>query len=212
MLVDVIILVVDDIVGVPSIIINETTAEATFDKLVEDLIQEHGFDDIDDITTAVDYGQRLEDVNHYLKSENMEIIWNSRVEVNEYDNEEEEEEEENLEEIFNNSFNKRQIEVNKYRQVKIDRWNQTLQRMNEIYDKISFLETKGIKIEKVHCTEFNEKEADRGFYPYLRLPQFLACAHPIFNDDVYTFGFSSCRISGKYNVKTFIEKIVNEFK
>lgn len=88
MQVDVIILMVNGIVKETEVILNETTAEATFDNMLEKAIKEYDLDEVDDISDAIDYGFKLDEVNRYLKSFGMEFIWSSRVEVNEYDNDE----------------------------------------------------------------------------------------------------------------------------
>jgi len=113
-----------------------------------------------------------------------------------------------LELLFDIESSKAKLKKLTYREEQIIPWNKHLKRMNEIYDNISFLNKKGIKVEKVCCTEFNKNDADNGFYPYLRLPQFLACMHPIFDDENYTFGFSlSGKLDGMCNSETFIKKI-----
>lgn len=86
MQVDVIILMVNGIVKETEVILNETTAEATFDNMLGKAIKEYDLDEVDDISDAIDYGFKLDEVNRYLKSFGMEFIWSSRVEVNEYDN------------------------------------------------------------------------------------------------------------------------------
>lgn len=86
MQVDVIILMVNGNVSETEVILNETTAEATFDNMLEKAIKEYNLDEVDDISDAIDYGLKLDEVNSYLKSFGMEFIWISRVDVNEYKN------------------------------------------------------------------------------------------------------------------------------
>ena len=88
MQVDVIILMVNGMAREIEVILNETTAEATFDSMVEKVLADNNLDSIDDVTEAIDYGSRFDEVNRYLSDFAMEFIWNSRVEVNEYDNDE----------------------------------------------------------------------------------------------------------------------------
>ncbi len=117
-----------------------------------------------------------------------------------------------LELLFNVEYNTQKLKVLSYQEQQKERWDKTLQRMNEIYDNLSFLNSKGIVIEKVCCTEFNQKDASNGFYPYLRLPQFLACMHPIFEDETYLFGFSLGTLQGKYNYESFIKTITKHLR
>lgn len=88
MQVDVIILMVNGMVRETEVILNETTAEETFDSMVEKVLADNNLDSIDDVTDAIDYGSRVYEVNRYLSDFHMEFIWISRVEVNEYDNDE----------------------------------------------------------------------------------------------------------------------------
>jgi hypothetical protein len=113
-----------------------------------------------------------------------------------------------LELLFDTESNKTEIKKLSYKEEQIKRWNRDLQKINSIYNELSFLNSKGIKIEKVCCTEFNEKDAYRGFYPYLRLPKFLACFHPIHDDKDFDFGGSANgKLDGKFNCKSFIIKL-----
>ncbi len=119
----------------------------------------------------------------------------------------------NLESLFNIEYNKTKLKNLTYQEKQQKRWEQDLEKINEIYDKLSFLNKKGIKVEKVRCTEFNQDDANRGFYPYLRLPQFLACFHPIHNDEDFEFGGSANGVlSGKFNCETFILKLTQYLK
>lgn len=118
-----------------------------------------------------------------------------------------------LELLFKVEYVKNQLKVLTWQEQQQERWNKDLQKINEIYDKLSFLNNKGIKIEKVCCTEFNQKDANRGFYPYLRLPQFHACFHPIHNDNQFEFGGrANGDFDGKFNCETFIKKLVQYLK
>ena len=113
-----------------------------------------------------------------------------------------------LEKTFDKAINKAKLEVDEYNKPKIERWNKDLEKINEIYSKLSFLTTKGIKVEKVCCTQFNKKDADGGFYPYLRLPQFLATFHPIHNDPNFDFGGgANGELTGKFNCESFLIKL-----
>lgn len=113
-----------------------------------------------------------------------------------------------LELVFNVEYNKNKLKRLTYQEQQQERWNKDLQKINEIYDKLSFLNSKGIKVEKVCCTEFNQENANGGFYPYLRLPQFLACFHPIHNDNEFEFGGSANGVLyGKFNCETFIKRL-----
>jgi hypothetical protein len=112
-----------------------------------------------------------------------------------------------LELLFNIEHNKTKLKILTYQEQQQERWNKDLQKINEIYDKLSFLNSKGIKVEKVCCTEFNQKDANNGFYPYLRLPQFLSSFHPIHNDNEFEFGCSVGFLSGRFNCESFIKKL-----
>ena len=113
-----------------------------------------------------------------------------------------------LELLFSVEHNKNKLKVLTYQEQQQERWNKDVQKINEIYDKLSFLNNKGIKVEKVCCTEFNQNDASRGFYPYLRLPQFLACFHPIHNDKDFEFGGNANGVlTGMFNCETFIKKL-----
>ena len=113
-----------------------------------------------------------------------------------------------LELLFNIKHNETKLNNLKWEQDKIDRWNRDLEKVNEIYDKLSFLNEKGIRIEKVCATQFNKQDADRGHYPFLRLPQFAATFHPIHNDKDFDFGGSANgRLDGKFNCESFILRI-----
>ncbi len=113
-----------------------------------------------------------------------------------------------LELLFNVEHNKVKLERLTYQEEQRERWNKDLKKINEIYDKLSFLNNRGIRVEKVCCTEFNQDDANRGFYPYLRLPQFLACFHPIHNDKDFDFGGrANGSLDGKFSCETFIKKL-----
>ena len=118
-----------------------------------------------------------------------------------------------LELLFNVEYNKRKLESLTWQEKQQKRWNEDLKKINEIYDKLSFLNSKGIKVEKVCCTEFNQENANRGFYPYLRLPQFHACFHPIHNDKDFEFGGSANGVlDGMFNCETFINRLTRYLK
>lgn len=113
-----------------------------------------------------------------------------------------------LELLFDIEAGKTKLKNLTFEEQRIETWNKHLKRMNEVYEEISFLNSKGIKVEKVCCTEYNAADASRGFYPYLRLPQFHACMHPIFDHPEFTFGFKvSGELDGKYTPESFIVKI-----
>jgi hypothetical protein len=113
-----------------------------------------------------------------------------------------------LELLFDIEAGKTKLKNLTFEEQRIETWNKYLKRMNEVYEDISFLNSKGIKVEKVCCTEYNQSDAIRGFYPYLRLPQYHACMHPIFDHEEFTFGFTaSGGLSGMYTVESFIKKI-----
>jgi hypothetical protein len=114
-----------------------------------------------------------------------------------------------LETLFNKEHNKIKLELLNRQLEQKKRWDADLKKINEIYDKLYFLNNKGIKVEKVCCTEFNEKDAINGYYPYLRLPQFLATFQPIHNDKDFDFGGrANGFLSGKFNCETLIIKIL----
>jgi hypothetical protein len=118
-----------------------------------------------------------------------------------------------LELIFNVEYNKTKLKRLTYQEQQQERWNKDLEKINEIYDKLSFLNKKGIKIEKVCCTEFNQNDANRGFYPYLRLPQFLATFDPIHDNKDFEFGGrANGDLDGKFNCETFILKLTKYLK
>jgi hypothetical protein len=113
-----------------------------------------------------------------------------------------------LELLFNIESSKRKLELLTWKEKQVDRWNRDLKKINNIYEELSFLNSKGIKIEKVCCTEFNEKDACNGFYPYLRLPQFLACFHPIHDDENFDFGGrANGELDGKFSCETLVIKL-----
>lgn len=114
-----------------------------------------------------------------------------------------------LELLFNIKHNETKLDNLKWKQDKVDRWNRDLEKVNKIYDKLYFLNDKGIRFEKVCATPFNEQDADRGRYPYLRAPQFCATFHPIHDDKDFDFGgIANGRLDGKFNCESFILKIV----
>ena len=112
-----------------------------------------------------------------------------------------------LELLFIIEHNKAKLETLTNQEQQQERWNKDLKKINEIYDKLSFLNTKGIKIEK-YCTEFNQTHANRGFYPYLKLPQFNATFSPIHNDKNIEFGGGANGVlAGSFNCESFIVKL-----
>lgn len=112
-----------------------------------------------------------------------------------------------LELLFNIEHNKAKLKELLWQNKQKERWDKDLKKINEVYDKLSFLNKKGFKIE-VCCTDFNQDDVNRGFYPHLRLPQFYACFHPIHDDEEFEFGGSSNgNLSGKFNCETFISKL-----
>ena len=61
---------------------NEIMAEAQFDELCEEILQE----DWDEFKNTIDYGFKYDEVNRYLKSMGKEILWLNQVKVNKYKN------------------------------------------------------------------------------------------------------------------------------
>lgn len=113
-----------------------------------------------------------------------------------------------LELLFNIESNKAKLKTLTYQEKEKERWNRDLKKINEIYDNLCFLNSKGIRVEKVCCTEFNHQDASRGFYPYLRLPQFLACFNAIHDDKDFDFGGrANGQLDGKFNCESFIKKV-----
>ena len=113
-----------------------------------------------------------------------------------------------LELLFNIESDKAKLKTLTYQEEQKERWNKDLKKINEVYDKLSFLNSKGIKVEKVRCTKFNQDDASSGFYPYLRLPQFHARFHPIHDDKEYDFGGrANGKLDGKFNCESFIKKL-----
>lgn len=113
-----------------------------------------------------------------------------------------------LELLFNVELNQNKLRRLTYQEQQQERWNRDLKKINEIYDKLCFLNNKGIKVEKVCCTEFNQEDANRGFYPYLRLPQFHATFDPIHDDDTFEFGgYANGVLDGNFNCETLIKKV-----
>ena len=118
-----------------------------------------------------------------------------------------------LELLFNEEHDKAKLKTLTYQEEQRERWNKDLEKINEIYDKLSFLNQKGIKIEKVCCTAFNQNDANRGFYPYLRLPQFHACFDPIHDDKDFDFGGNANGVlNGIFNCESFIKKLAQYLK
>ena len=117
-----------------------------------------------------------------------------------------------LELLFNVEYNQNKLKRLTYQEQQQERWNKDLEKINEIYNKLSFLNNKGIKVEKVCCTEFSQENANRGFYPYLRLPQFHACFHPIHNDNEFEFGGAIGVLGGMFNCETFIKRLAKYLK
>ena len=117
-----------------------------------------------------------------------------------------------LELIFNVEVNKNKLKHLTWQEEQKERWNKDLKKVNEIYDKLSFLNNKGIRVEKVCCTEFNQNDASRGFYPYLRLPQFPCIIHPLHNTEGMDFSESHSNFRGTYNYESFIKKITQYIK
>lgn len=113
----------------------------------------------------------------------------------------------NLELLFDIEATKKKLESLTWQEKQKNEWNADLKKINEIYDKLSFLNKKGIQIEKVFCSEFNQKNANNGFYPILRFPQFLATFKPIHDDENFEFEARIGKLQGKYNCETFIKKI-----
>ena len=118
-----------------------------------------------------------------------------------------------LELLFNIERNKTRLKNLTYQEQEIERWNKDLKKIEDVYDKISFLNSKGIKVEKVCCTQFNEKDASKGFYPYLRLPQFLATFYPIHDNKDFDFGGSANgSLDGEFSCESLIKKIAKHIK
>lgn len=112
-----------------------------------------------------------------------------------------------LEALFEVGNNKAKLEALAYKNTQIERWNRDLAKVNEIYDKLSFLNDKGIKIEKVFCTEFNEAESQRGFFPILRFPQFLAVFKPVHDGEFDFAGNANGRLTGEFTCESFVKKV-----
>ena len=113
-----------------------------------------------------------------------------------------------LELLFNIEVSKKKLQDLNYKNEKIERWNKDLEKVEDIYKKISFLKSRGIKVERVCCTQFKEKDANDGFYPYLRFPQFLAIFHPIHDNSEFDFGGgSNGELSGKFSCESLIKKV-----
>jgi hypothetical protein len=118
----------------------------------------------------------------------------------------------NLEAIFNNSLEKELSNQDKFNNERIERWNKDLKACNELFDQLSFLNQHGKIIEKVCCTPYNKDDAQRGFYPYLRVPSQLAIIHPIHDDKEFVMGCSGGRLDGKFSLESFVKKVATIFK
>jgi hypothetical protein len=118
-----------------------------------------------------------------------------------------------LENLFDAEVNKNKIKISKYQQEQKNKWDKDLEKVNEIYDKLCFLNKKGIAIEKIYCTEFNQEGANNGHFPLLRLPQFHAIFCPIHDSEDFEFGGNANgKLTGKWNCKTLIIQLSNYIK
>lgn len=78
------------VLDTPFLVKNDTTAEATFDSILEDFVKKDilNEDDILEINrvASIDYGGKLDVTNKHLKYCGIEIFWFVDIEVNEYKN------------------------------------------------------------------------------------------------------------------------------
>ena len=118
-----------------------------------------------------------------------------------------------LEQIFVAGYTKAMLKRAEYIKQQKERWDKDLKKVNEIYNKLSFLNEKGVSIEKVCCTEFNQRDADNGMYPYIRFPQLLLVFRPIHDDPSLDFGGNGngYGYSGKYSCESFIKRLTKPF-
>lgn len=118
------------------------------------------------------------------------------------------EEKSELIEVFNEAFEKRKKAHESYMDEKKKRWYKDLDKCNEIFDTLSFLQQKGFKVEKVCCTSFNPQEANNGFYPYLRISGMVI--KPLHKEK--DFSVSSGRFQGfLFTYKEFVKKLADNF-
>ena len=76
------------VLNTPFLVKNDTTAEATFDSIIDDLYKSNKLNDeqYDFLGISIDYGQKLIDLNRMIIPIGIEIFWFVDVEVNKYKN------------------------------------------------------------------------------------------------------------------------------
>lgn len=80
---DIILVIKDGHVVRRYLVEDSVTAEATFDSIVEDLLDE---EDLEEVYRYFDYGRRLTEANNLLKVDNIEIEWFVQVKINKFKN------------------------------------------------------------------------------------------------------------------------------
>lgn len=108
-----------------------------------------------------------------------------------------------LEELFELEYNKEILDSFE------ERWNKDLKKIDEIYNKLSFLNKKGIKIEKEGCVQYSQKPI-YGIMPCLVLSDYLINIFPTINN--YDFEVHSNEINGKHTYESFIIELCSFLK
>jgi len=77
---DILLLLESGLVKEQHVVLDPITAEAVFDGILEMVVHK---DDLDEFR-ELDYGYKLQAVNHYIGKFGKEIVWLERVEVNQH--------------------------------------------------------------------------------------------------------------------------------
>lgn len=115
-----------------------------------------------------------------------------------------------LENLFNTEKTKKDIQHEKYVNGLKEQWETALAGANIIYDKISFLNNKGYKVEKANCTPFDYSDASNGYYPNVRVNgTTMVQKYNLEDEFIKVSGFGKFQLMGeKHTFETFIQKLI----
>ena len=120
-----------------------------------------------------------------------------------------------LENILDSAISKEKLENQKYVNELKERWENRRIGANYIFEKLSFLKDKGVKISKGNDTDFDYSKAHNGFFPDVRIDNMnliTISKSGDEGDDIRVSGIAQFSIRGEsHTFESFLKKIACNF-
>lgn len=117
-----------------------------------------------------------------------------------------------LEKLFNSELGIKMNETNALEKERMQIWNEKLKAINDIYEKISFIKNRGVRLDKANCTPYNRTDFVGGMFPRIILFGGGVCIEPSEKKefDFQTSKYSDRFPSGHYTYESFIKKLAEK--